>query len=536
MITIRSRQVSTFLLVLGAVVFGMVLAGGLGMTMPGMTQQSDSSLSATRAAENTAAATIRGLPSFADLAEAVDPAIVSIQASTIEKAARQRGRRAPGQGQGQGQGVDPFEFFFGPRGRGDRGGPGSPGPGQSSPDDEGGGAAQPEDYRSEAGGSGFVISRDGLIVTNNHVIDGASEVKVHLGDRDYTAQVKGADAATDLALLKINAGGSLKYLELGDSDRARVGDWVMVVGNPLNLNKTVTTGVISAKGRALGINDISFENFLQTDAAINFGNSGGPLVNLQGQVVGIASAINYGAENIGFAVPVNTLREILPQLRDKGHVSRGYLGINIQNLDWPHAQAFGLSSTDGALVGDVVSGTPAAEAGIVHGDVITSVDGRHIKTTRDLIDYVSAKGPHASVTLTVLRNGKSVERTVKLGERPGLNQQASNQDRQDGNSGISWLGLQYQELTQGVRSSYNLPSNVNGVLVTNVSATSPLYDQAVRPGSIISEVNGQPVKSAADFEREVGAAKSKSYLRLYTLRFGRRGEALPPFFAVVQVP
>jgi serine protease Do len=481
-------------------------------------------------AEATAVAT-RGLPSFADLAEAVDPAIVSIQAATIEKAPRMKGRRGGGGG-GGGGGVDPFEFFFGPRGRGDRGQGGQGG------DDDGAGPGngQPEDYRSEAGGSGFVISRDGLIVTNNHVIEGASDVKVHLGDRDYTAKVKGADAATDIALLKIDAGSNLKYLELGDSDRARVGDWVMVIGNPLNLNKTVTTGVISAKGRSLGINDVSFENFLQTDAAINFGNSGGPLVNLQGQVVGIASAINYGAENIGFAVPVNTLKEILPQLRDKGRVSRGYLGINIQNLDWPHAQAFGLTSTDGALVGEVVAGTPAADAGVQHGDIITAVDGRHIKTTRDLIDYVSAKGPSATVVLSLLRNGKPQDVSVKLRERPLLDQQASNNERQEGGSGINWLGLQYQDLTGSVRSNFNLPSGVNGVLVTNVSATSPLYDQAVRPGMVISEVNGQAVSSVSDFERVVGGSKSKSYLRLYTLRFGRRGEALPPFFAVVQVP
>jgi serine protease Do len=515
----------------------MVLAGGLGMTVPGLTQPGDTSLSATKAAES-ASTTTHGLPSFADLAEAVDPAIVSIQASTIEKSPRGRAHRGGGGG-GQGGQVDPFEFFFGPRGRGDRGGQGQ---GQGQGDDDGGGGGngaaqpQPEDYRSEAGGSGFVISRDGLIVTNNHVIEGASEVKVHLGDRDYTAKVKGADAATDIALLKIEAGNGLKYLELGDSDRARVGDWVMVIGNPLNLNKTVTTGVISAKGRSLGINDISFENFLQTDAAINFGNSGGPLVNLQGQVVGIASAINYGAENIGFAVPVNTLKEILPQLRDKGKVSRGYLGLMIQNLDYAHAQAFGLPNTDGALVGDVVSPGPATSAGVEHGDVITAVDGRHIKTTRDLIDYVSAKGPGASVNLTVLRNGKTLERSIKLGERPPLGQQASAEEQQDGHSGINWLGLQYEDLSASVRSSYGLPGSASGVLVTGVSATSPLYDQAVRPGMIVSEVNGENVKSVADFERVVSAAKSKSYLRLYTLRFGRRGEALPPFFAVVQVP
>lgn len=533
MTTTRSRQASTFLLVLGAVVFGMVLAGGLGMTVPGLTQPADGSLDATKAAE-TSASMSHGLPSFADLAEAVDPAIVSIQASTIEKAQRGRGRRGGiGGGQGQGQ-IDPFEFFFGPRGRGQGQGGDDDGGGMGQPGQQPG--QQPEDYRSEAGGSGFVISRDGLVVTNNHVIEGASEVKVHLGDRDYTAKVKGADAATDIALLKIDAGNNLKYLELGDSDRARVGDWVMVIGNPLNLNKTVTTGVISAKGRALGINDISFENFLQTDAAINFGNSGGPLVNLQGQVVGIASAINYGAENIGFAVPVNTLKEILPQLRDKGKVSRGYLGLMIQNLDYAHAQAFGLPNTDGALVGEVVATGPAGNSGIEHGDVITAVDGRHIKTTRDLIDYVSAKGPGATVSLTVLRNGKSLDRTIKLGERPPLNEQASADERQDGHSGINWLGLQYEDLSSSVRSSYNLPSNVSGVLVTGVSASSPLYDQAVRPGMIISEVNGEPVKSVADFERVVSAAKSKSYLRLYTLRFGRRGDAASPFFAVVQVP
>jgi serine protease Do len=535
MTTTRSRQVSTFLLVLGAVVFGMVLAGGLGMTMPGSTQQGDSSLSATKAAE-AAATTSHGLPSFADLAEAVDPAIVSIQASTIEKTPHARGRRGGnggGNGGGGGGQVDPFEFFFGPRGRGGQGGQGGQG------DDDGASPAnpgQPEDYRSEAGGSGFVISRDGLIVTNNHVIEGASEVKVHLGDRDYTAKVQGADAATDIALLKIDAGSNLKYLELGDSERARVGDWVMVIGNPLNLNKTVTTGVISAKGRSLGINDVSFENFLQTDAAINFGNSGGPLVNLQGQVVGIASAINYGAENIGFAVPVNTLKEILPQLRDKGKVSRGYLGLMIQNLDYAHAQAFGLPNTDGALVGDIVAGGPATSSGLEHGDVITSVDGHHVKNTRELIDYVSAKGPGAKVDLSVLRNGKTLERSVKLGERPPRDQQASADERPDGRSGISWLGLEYQDLTSAIRSNYNLPSTASGVLVTGVSATSPLYDQAVRPGMIISEVNGEAVKTVADFERSVTSAKSKSYLRLYTLRFGRRGESLPPFFAVVQVP
>jgi|SRR5580693_2195808 serine protease Do len=532
MSTTRSRHVATMLLVVGAVVFGMVLAGGLGMTMPGMTEP-DRTLSATQVAAQTAQTTIRGLPSFADLAAAVDPAVVSIQAATIEKSPHMRQQRRGRGGQGQG-GVDPFEFFFGPRRQGP-GAPGGPGGGDGE-DGQGQGQGQPEDFRSDAGGSGFIISPDGLVVTNNHVVEGATEVKVRLNGRDYLAKVKGTDPNTDIALLKIDAGAKLRYLELGDSDRMRVGDWVMVVGNPLNLDKTVTTGVISAKNRSLGISDISFENFLQTDAAINFGNSGGPLINLEGQVVGIATAINYGAENIGFAVPVNTLRDVLPQLESKGKVSRGYLGIQIQNIDYPHAQAFGLKSTDGALVGQVEQGTPAADAGIEHGDIIVAVDGRPVKTTRDLISYVSSRGPQATVTLTVLRDGKTLDRRVKLGERPALNQQASNREDQDKQGGVHWLGLQYQDLNQGARENNNLPDNVHGVLVTSVAPNSPLYDQAVRPGAVITEVNGKPVRTGADFERLVHEAKPGSYLRLYTYRFDRGGRALAPFYAVVQVP
>jgi len=524
MSTYRKRHLATFLLVLGAVVFGMVLAGGLQLTLPGMAADSDVALSATHIASSKPA--IATLPSFADLAQAVDPAVVSIQAATIEKGGaenqmpRGRGGRGGRGGQGGqgGQGTDPFEFFFGPRQR----------------PDGGGGDGQPQDFRSDAGGSGFVVSRDGLVVTNYHVVEGASEVKVHLNDRDYKAVVKGTDPSTDIALLKIDAGHDLRYVELGDSDSVRVGDWVMVVGNPLNLDKTVTTGVISAKGRSLGISDASFENFIQTDAAINFGNSGGPLLDLQGRVIGIATAINYGAENIGFAVPVNTLKQVLPQLEQKGKVSRGYLGLRVANLSFAQAQAFGLPSTDGALVGSVEDNTPAEKAGVKHGDVILSVDGIKVKQTRDLINYVSAKGPTGTVSLQIYRDGKTLDRQVKLSERPGLQQEASLKPEK-GETGIDWLGLQYQDLTSGLRASHGLPDGTEGVVVTGVAPTSPFYEQAVRPGSVITEVNGQPVKSVADFERAVKSVKPKSYLRLYVLSFARGGSAAP-FFAVVQVP
>ena len=514
MSTSRKRHLATFLLVLGAVVFGMVLAGGLQLTLPGMAADSDAALSATQIASSRPA--IATLPSFADLAQAVDPAVVSIQAATIEKGGAERRGGRGGRG-----GTDPFEFFFGPRQRPD---------GQGQDDQQG-----PQDFRSDAGGSGFVVSRDGLVVTNYHVIEGASEVKVHLNDRDYPAQIKGTDPSTDIALLKIDAGRDLRYVELGDSDSVRVGDWVMVVGNPLNLDKTVTTGVISAKGRSLGISDASFENFIQTDAAINFGNSGGPLLDLNGRVIGIATAINWGAENIGFAVPVNTLKQVLPQLREKGKVSRGYLGIQIGNMTYAQAQAFGLDSTDGALVGLVENGTPADKAGVRHGDVILAVDGIKIKTTRDLINYVSAKGPSSSVTLQIFRDGKTFDREVKLSERPGQQEQAAEEPKQ-GENGIDWLGLQYQDLSPSLRQMHGVPDDTEGVVVTNVSPTSPLYEQAVRPGSIITEVNGQQIKNLADFEKAVKAAKPKSYLRLYVLSFARRGDRPQPFFAVVQVP
>ncbi len=515
MSTSSKRNLATFLLVVGAVVFGMVLAGGLQLTVPGAAQENmNASLSATRlAAQHTTV-----LPSFADLAQAVDPAVVSIQSATIEKSRR------------GGQGVDPFEFFFGPRNRQQQ--PQRPGDGD---EDQGQGGDDSEGFRSDSGGSGFVISPEGLVVTNFHVVEGATSVKVHLGDRDYPATIKGTDKATDIALLKIDAGQPLRYLELGDSDGVRVGDWVMAVGNPLNLDKTVTTGVVSAKGRSIGIGDVSFENFIQTDAAINFGNSGGPLIDMQGRVVAIATAINWGAENIGFAVPVNTLKEILPQLREKGKVSRGYLGIGVRNLDYTQAQAWGLPNTDGALVQSVEDEAPAREAGIQHGDVILSVDGRKIKTTRDLIGYVSAKGPNSTVALEVWRDGKTVQKQVKLRERPGQDDREAGNDEPEENGGIEWLGIQYQDMSNALRGAHGVPDNVDGIVVTNVSPTSPLYDQFVRPGTIISEVNGQPIESVADFEKAVKTAKPGTYVRLYTLQFGARGQRAANF-AVVQVP
>jgi serine protease Do len=377
------------------------------------------------------------------------------------------------------------------------------------------------------------------VVTNNHVIRGAEQVRVRMGDTAYEAEIKGIDSATDLALLKIDAGKNLPFLPLGDSDALRPGDWVMAIGSPLELADTVTVGVVSAKGRRINISPetTSFESFIQTDAAINFGNSGGPLVDLSGRVVGINTAINWGSENIGFAVPVNILRQILPQLRDEGRVRRGYLGIGVNDLNERAVEAFGLESTNGALVSNVIPGLPADKAGLQAGDIILSVDGRRIQNTRELIDYVSSQGPEAKVELEILRDGKKLEKTVQTAERPSESGEAEVEGEAD-EPGIEWLGLRYQDVTPGMRSTHGLPDDVTGVWVTDISPRSPLYDEGVRAGqviNVITEVNGRPIQNVEEFEELVRSAPSGTRMRFYLRRFGR-GQELQPVFVFPAVP
>ena len=516
----RSRRWLTVLLVFGSVVFGMVLASGLSWTPEGFGQIGGSG------AVRVAASGRGGLPGFADLAEAVAPTVASIRSVSYQTSPH-------GEGPGRGQNEPFFDFFFGPRRR-----PGpegqQPGPRDPREQEDGDGS----ELRSEAGGSGFVISPDGLIATNYHVIEGASELMVTLGDerREYPARVRGVDQATDLALIQVEAGRDLPYLRLGDSGRVRVGDWVMVVGNPLRLGRTVTVGVVSAVGRSgLGITDVSFENFLQTDAAINFGNSGGPMVNLEGEVVGIATAINWGAENVGFAVPASTLSRVLPALQSEGRVRRGYLGVNVENLDFRAAEAFGLSSGEGALVVQVNDDTPAAEAGLEHGDIITTVDGRKVTTTRDLIDYVSDRPPGTQVALEVLRGGERRNLRVTVAERPGVPEEAEEPAEQNGR-GIDWLGLRYQELSPGLRSSHGVPESVRGIWVRSVSPRSPLVEERVEPGDVITEINGRGVGTVAEFEEAVRGARPGSVLRFYVQRFDPRSGRSAQFFAFARVP
>jgi serine protease Do len=259
------------------------------------------------------------------------------------------------------------------------------------------------------------------------------------------------------------------------------------------------------------------------------------LVNLAGEVVGIATLINFGAENIGFAVPVSTLRAILPQLRESGKVTRGYLGVEIGNLDWPTAQSFGRDTTDGALVGRVVEGQPAAEAGLGHGDIVVRVDDVEVEDTRDLIDYVSAQPPGTTVRLRVWRDGKTVTMPVELGQRPTNGVVAEEPAPSEG-GGIEWLGIRYQDLTPELRETHGLPEAARGVWVTQVAPDSPLADEGVRPGDLIAEVGGRPVTGVEELERRIEEAPAGSYLRLYVQRFDPASGQSAAFFAPVRKP
>src|SRR5436305_4867952 len=367
------RMLSTIAIVIASVTFGVLISADLGL-MPKTIAQTVAPIQTTSAVVPATSVTI---PSFADVASRVMPAVVSITTTEIVKTSDMRKR---------GGGIDPFEFFFpDPRGNGQR----RPGT-QDEGDDE---------HRQLSGGSGFIISPDGYILTNNHVVEGATKVEVHYGADEngsgghtVTAKIVGHDPSTDIALLKIDAPTSLPSIPLGDSDRIRKGDWAIAVGNPFQFENTLTVGVISAKGRSLNLSEAtrSFENFIQTDAAINFGNSGGPLMNISGEVVGINTAIRGGgAQGLGFATPINTAKRLLPQLK-QGKVTRGYLGMGILDLSEDARAGFDLPpDTRGALVQTVEPDKPAARAGIQPGDIIIEADGRAISSNRALIDYIS---------------------------------------------------------------------------------------------------------------------------------------------------
>jgi serine protease Do len=368
-------------------------------------------------------------------------------------------------------------------------------------------------------GSGFIIDPDGYIVTNNHVVDGASKITVTLTDgTTYPATVKGRDPKTDLALLKIDAKKQLPYVAFGDSDKAREGDWVIAVGNPYGLGGTVTAGIISAHGR--NINEGPYDNFLQIDAPINPGNSGGPLFDQSGKVIGIDSAIyspTGGSVGIGFAIPSSTASKVVAQLRDHGSVERGWLGVEMQPITPELAKAMGRSDHNGVIVVKVQANSPAADADLKQGDVITAVDGNEVKGSRELALSVAGIAKGTTAKFTIWRDGKERTVDVKIGAQPG--DQLASADQADQENPV---GLSLAPLSNNARSEFGLEDNAHGVVVQDVKPDSRAAESGIQPGDVIVKVGNEAVRNpgeAADRIHEAERAK-KDAVPLLVMRNG----------------
>jgi serine protease Do len=408
-----------------------------------------------------------GLPSFAGLVNQAKPSIVNISTTAVVKGP---------EGQGPFAGPNnPFKDFFG-----------------DDFFDKFFGNGPRREYKQRSLGSGFIIDKEGYILTNNHVVEKSSSIKVKLSDeKEYDAKIIGRDPKTDIALIKIDVRQSLPVAVLGDSEALQVGDWVVAIGNPFGLEHTVTAGIVSAKGRIIGAGP--YDQFIQTDASINPGNSGGPLLNLKGEVVGINTAIVSGGQGIGFAIPINVARDMLAQLKSKGKVARGWLGIVIQKMTPEIAKTFGISESEGALVSDVMEGGPAEKAGVKRGDLIISYDGKKVKDNDTLPRLVAATEIGKKVRLVLIRDKRQMEVDVVVGE---LQDEALKVKKTEVEKDI---GLVVQDITAEIAKHLNLKDK-RGVIVTDVIPGSPAQDADLRSGDIIREIGRRPVRSVAEFK------------------------------------
>jgi serine protease Do len=445
---------------------------------------------------------VRAAPeSFADLADKVSPAVVNITTSTTVAASTGPQPIVPE--------GSPFEDFF--RDFMDRG-EGAPGP-----------------RRSQALGSGFVISEDGFIVTNNHVIAGADEILVEFySGEELPAEVIGTDPNTDLALLKVESDEPLAFVSWGDSEVSRVGDWVVAMGNPLGQGFSVSSGIISARGRALSG---SYDDYIQTDAAINRGNSGGPLFNMDGEVIGVNTAIlspNGGSIGIGFAMSSRVAEGVINQLQEYGETRRGWLGVRIQDVTDDLAEGLGLEEARGALVTDVPEG-PAADAGMQSGDVIVAFEGADVQDTRDLVRRVGNTEIGSTVDIVVFRNGETETLAVTLGRREDAERavpaSVNTTEPIEGEA----LGLSVSEMTDELREQLGLATEAGGLVVTDVAGDSEAYEKGVRAGDVITEAGQQPVATVTDLEDRIAEAKEAGRKSLLLLV---RREGDPRFVAL----
>ena len=372
----------------------------------------------------------------------------------------------------------------------------------------------PKDFRQRSLGSGFIIDKDGFILTNNHVVERTDEIKVRLADdREFTAEVVGRDPKTDLALIRIQPDRPLTPLPLGDSDKLEVGDWVVAIGNPFSLGHTVTSGIVSAKYRKIGAG--SYENFIQTDASINPGNSGGPLLNTAGKVIGINTAIfsqGGGSIGIGFAIPINMAKDLLPQLK-KGKVVRGWLGVMIQKITPDLKDKLKLSGERGALVADITAGGPAEKAGIERGDVIVSFDGKEIKQMHDLPYIVASTPVGKTVFVGLIRKGKTKTLEVRIGKL-----KEEDEPRAVGKARLN-LGMTVEEITPELKRHFGL-SETSGLVVVQVEAGTPAAEAGMRPGDLILEVDQVRMKDVSQFSRMIETYKAGDTILFLVKRRG----------------
>ncbi|MFX0540950.1 DegQ family serine endoprotease [Roseovarius sp. S4756] len=445
--------------------------------------------------------------SFADLAQKVSPAVVNITTSTTVA-----------QGTGPTPMVpdgSPFEDFF-----------------RQFRDPGENGAPAPRQRRSSALGSGFVISEDGYIVTNNHVIERADEIIIEFYEGgELEATVIGTDPKTDIALLKVEADAPLPFVSFGDSDTARVGDWVMAMGNPLGQGFSVSAGIVSARNRALSG---TYDDYIQTDAAINQGNSGGPLFDMDGKVVGVNTAIlspNGGSIGIGFSMASNVVTRVVDQLQEFGETRRGWLGVRIQDVTPDVAEAMGLDIAAGALVTDVPKG-PAADAGMMAGDVITSFDGVKVPDTRELVRQVGETDVGKTVRVVVFRDGMTKTLKVTLGRREDA-ENASGTDAEDGPDAApepqTLMGLTLAPLDDELRTQLELPNDAEGLVVQDIDQLSEAYEKGLRAGDVITEAGQQSLSTIADLQGRIADAREAGRKSLLLLV---RSNGQPRFVAL----
>ncbi len=427
---------------------------------------------------------------FTELAKKVSPAVVNIRTVKVTQGGGRVFRhfqRPFGGGENDPFG-DFFEKFFG-------------------------GEGPQRDFKQRSLGSGFIIDSAGYIVTNNHVIEDADQIVVKLDDgEEYEGEIVGRDPNTDLALIKIEAGRELPAIPMGDSANLDVGQWVVAIGSPFGLEYTVTAGIVSAKGRVIGSGP--YDDFIQTDASINPGNSGGPLINMRGEVIGINTAIIASGQGIGFAVPVNMAKDVISQLRKHGEVTRGWLGVAIQDLNEEIAEYYGIEKSQGVLITEVFEGDPAYKAGIRPQDVLISVNGQKIDSTRELTRMVAGIGVGEKAKVTVIRNGKKETFSVRIAKRD--ESRLITQGPSEEKTG-SELGIRVADLTPEIARRFNI-NDAQGVVVVEVASGSKAEAAGVVPGDIIKEINRKPVQSTKDYENTIDKVDKGEMIQLFIRR------------------